>query len=316
MLHILAITGPLYLIIALGYAVTRLGMFARADMRVFGKFVMHLALPAMLFNALSQRPVSEVLNLHYMGAYALAWGMVLALGFAWTRWVARRSMSFSSMVAMGMGCPNSGFVGYPVLLLVLGAPVASVSLALNMVVENLLLIPVLLALADLGERGEDGQAAWHAVVWQSLKALARNPMLWGVVAGLAASAAGLRVPEPVSRTLQLVAQASGALSLLVIGGSLVGLHTRGTLRTVAQIGVGKLVLHPLAMLLVLTWLVPVPDPALHRAALLSCAMPMLGIYAILSQRHGHEGVSSAALLVTTVASFFTLSTLLWLLNPV
>ena len=316
MLHILAITGPLYLIIALGYAVTRLGMFARADMRVFGKFVMHLALPAMLFNALSQRPVSEVLSLHYMGAYALACGMVLALGFAWTRWVARRSMSFSSMVAMGMGCPNSGFVGYPVLLLVLGAPVASVSLALNMVVENLLLIPVLLALADLGERGEDGQAAWHAVVWQSLKALARNPMLWGVVAGLAASAVGLRVPEPVSRTLQLVAQASGALSLLVIGGSLVGLHTQGTLRTVAQISVGKLVLHPLAMLLVLTWLVPVPDPALHRAALLSCAMPMLGIYAILSQRHGHEGVSSAALLVTTVASFFTLSTLLWLLNPV
>ena len=111
MLHILAITGPLYLIIALGYAVTRLGMFARADMRVFGKFVMHLALPAMLFNALSQRPVSEVLSLHYMGAYALACGMVLALGFAWTRWVARRSMSFSSMVAMGMGCPNSGFVG-------------------------------------------------------------------------------------------------------------------------------------------------------------------------------------------------------------
>ena len=315
MLHILAITGPLYLIIALGYAVTRLGMFARADMRVFGKFVMHLALPAMLFNALSQRPVSEVLSLHYMGAYALACGMVLALGFAWTRWVARRSMSFSSMVAMGMGCPNSGFVGYPVLLLVLGAPVASVSLALNMVVENLLLIPVLLALADLGERGEDGQAAWHAVVWQSLKALARNPMLWGVVAGLAASAVGLRVPEPVSRTLQLVAQASGALSLLVIGGSLVGLHTQGTLRTVAQISVGKLVLHPLAMLLVLTWLVPVPDPALHRAALLSCAMPMLGIYAILSQRHGHEGVSSAALLVTTVASFFTLSALLWWLNP-
>lgn len=316
MLHILAITGPLYLIIALGYAVTRLGMFARADMRVFGKFVMHLALPAMLFNALSQRPVREVLNLHYMGAYALACGMVLALGFAWTRWVARRSMSFSSMVAMGMGCPNSGFVGYPVLLLVLGAPVASVSLALNMVVENLLLIPVLLALADLGEPGDQGRSAWHRVVWQSLQGLARNPMLWGVVAGLAASWLGLGVPEPVSRTLQLVAQASGALSLLVIGGSLVGLHTQGTLRTVAQISVGKLVLHPLAMLLVLTWLVPVPDPALHRAALLSCAMPMLGIYAILSQRHGHEGVSSAALLVTTVASFFTLSTLLWLLNPV
>ena len=79
MLHILAITGPLYLIIALGYTVTRAGLFARADMRVFGKFVMHLALPAMLFNALSQRPVREVLNLHYMGAYALASALVTAI---------------------------------------------------------------------------------------------------------------------------------------------------------------------------------------------------------------------------------------------
>lgn len=85
MLDILSITGPIYLIIALGYGVTRWGLFAKADMRVFGKFVMHLALPAMLFSSLSQRPVREVLNLQYLGAYALACGLVLLLGFAWMR---------------------------------------------------------------------------------------------------------------------------------------------------------------------------------------------------------------------------------------
>ena len=133
-------------------------------------------------------------------------------------------------------------------------------------------------------------------------------------AGILASWAGVALPAALSRTVQLFAQASGALSLFVIGGSLVGLHIKGTLGTVAQISVGKLVLHPLAMLLVLGWLVPVDDPQLRTAALLSCAMPMLGIYAILSQRHGHEGISSAALLVTTVASFFTLSAFLWWLG--
>ena len=311
MLEILSITGPIYLIIALGYGVTRWGLFAKADMRVFGKFVMHLALPAMLFSSLSQRPVREVLNPQYLGAYALACGLVLLLGFAWMRWVRRQTMGFSSMVAMGMGCPNSGFVGYPVALLVLGGSVASVSLALNMVVENLLLIPALLVLSDLGDRRK---GAWHAVLWQSLKGLARNPMVLSIAAGILASGAGVAPPAALSRTVQLFAQASGALSLFVIGGSLVGLHIKGTLGTVAQISVGKLVLHPLAMLLVLGWLVPVDDPQLRTAALLSCAMPMLGIYAILSQRHGHEGISSAALLVTTVASFFTLSAFLWWLG--
>lgn len=188
---------------------------------------------------------------------------------------------------------------------------ASVSLALNMVVENLLLIPVLLVLSDLGDRRK---GAWHAVLWQSLKGLARNPMVLSIAAGILASWAGVALPAALSRTVQLFAQASGALSLFVIGGSLVGLHIKGTMGTVAQISVGKLVLHPLAMLLVLGWLVPVDDPQLRTAALLSCAMPMLGIYAILSQRHGHEGISSAALLVTTVASFFTLSAFLWWLG--
>jgi malonate transporter and related proteins len=48
--------------------------------------------------------------------------------------------------------------------------------------------------------------------------------------------------------------------------------------------------------------------------LLSAAMPMLGIYTILAQKHGHEEVAAAALLATTVVSFITLSALLWVLR--
>ena len=68
------------------------------------------------------------------------------------------------------------------------------------------------------------------------------------------------------------------------------------------------------MAAMLLWVFPVADPALRAAALLTGALPMLGIYTILNQRHGHGTVSAAALLVTTVLSFFTLSTLLWLLK--
>jgi hypothetical protein len=40
----------------------------------------------------------------------------------------------------------------------------------------------------------------------------------------------------------------------------------------------------------------------------------MGIYPILTQKHGHEGLSAAALLVTTMSSFVTLNGLLWLLQ--
>ena len=311
MLDILAITGPIFLCIALGYLTTRGGLFDRGDMRVFGKFLINLALPALLFNALSQRSVGEIFNGPYLAAYALGGLIMLAGTVLWYHKVAHEGMARSAIMAMGMTCPNSGYVGYPVMLLTLGAPVAGVALALNMVVENLLIIPILLALADM-ERHEAGH--WRQLVLQTLQGLARNPLIIAIVAGFLVSALGIPMPSPVSRTVTLFAQASSALSLFVIGGSLVGLKLQGLRTAVAQIGVGKLVLHPLCLLVVMTWLVPIGDPQLKVALLLTGALPTMGIYAILAQRHGHEGLASAALLVGTLASFFTLSGLLWLLR--
>ena len=139
---ILGITGPIYLAIALGYGATRRGVFSKADMQVFGKFTLNVALPALLFNALSQRRIGEILNGQYLLAYAVGGMVMLLLGLLWARKVKGHSLSYSSMMAMGMSCPNSGFVGYPIILLSFG-PVAGVALALNMVVENFLLLPLL-----------------------------------------------------------------------------------------------------------------------------------------------------------------------------
>jgi malonate transporter and related proteins len=309
-LDILGITGPIYLAIALGYVATRKGVFAKADMQVFGKFTLHLALPALLFNSLSQCSVGEILNAQYLMAYALGSMVMILGGLFWARKIQRHSLSYSSMMAMGMSCPNSGFVGYPIMLLTLG-PVAGVALALNMVVENLLMIPLLLAVAD-SEGGKRGQL--QQVLWQTLKNLAKNPMIWGIVGGFVFSWFEWTLAAPLARTVNLFAQASMVLSLFVIGGSLVDLKVEGLQGTVTQITLGKLFLHPLAMWGVLSFVMPVTDPALRTAALLSGALPMLGIFTILSQRHGHGGTSAAALLLTTVVSFFTLSALLLVLQ--
>lgn len=308
--EILAITGPIYLAIALGYVVTRRGLFGPADMQAFGKFTLHLALPALLFNALSRRSVSDILNWQYLGAYALGSLLVVLGGLLWSRCVRGQPLALSSVLSMGMACSNSGFVGYPVMLLTLGASAAGVALALNMIVENLLIIPLLLAVA--ASEGAAGQ--WRQALRQTLGGLLRNPMIWGILGGFLFSLLGWALPAAVGRTIDLFAAASGALSLFVIGGSLVGLQPRGLRGTIVQIALGKLIVHPLLMALVLLWLIPVDDPLLRQAALLTGALPMMGIYTLLAQRFGFGALSAAAQLVTTVLSFFTLSGLLWLLQ--
>ena len=311
MLDILAITGPIFAAIALGYLTTRAGLFARVDMRVFGQFVIKVALPAMLFNALSKRDIGEILNVSYLLAYLAGTLALIGLGLVWGK-RAGLSATDSVVAVMGMTCSNSSFVGYPILLLTV-APVAAVALALNTLVENLLVIPLLLALAERS-RGEAGH--WTVVVGESLKRLAVNPVILALLAGLLVSVMRWQLPEPVFHTVNLFALASAGLSLFVIGGTLVGLPMHGLARQVLPIAFAKLVLHPLAVLLatLVVTLVGLPalDPSLRTAAVLLAAMPMMSIYPILAQSYGKEDLGAAALLVTTVTAFFSLSGLIWL----
>lgn len=316
MLDILAITGPIYLCIAAGFASVRWNLFSKADMRVFGRFVIQIALPALLFNALASRPLADVVHPGYLLAYT-AGSLAVLLGALWfARRVQRMSLDESAYVAMGMTCSNSGYVGYPVMLLLFG-PLAGVILALNLLVENLVKLPLLFTLADAGAR-EGGRPSLAQALKQTAERLVRNPMIVAIFAGFLVALLDIRLPEVLTRTVSLFSAASSGLALFIIGGTLVGLEIRGLRRQVSLIAAGKLLLHPLAVLVAI-WLLPVlglpaVEGELRAAAVLSAAMPMLGIYSILAQRHGHEGFTAAALLATTAASFVSLSGILWLMR--
>jgi predicted permease len=310
-IEILALTGPIYAIVAAGYLCTRFGLFERADMRVFGKYVVNLALPALLFNAISQRRFGEVLNPVFVAAYGLGSFIVLMAGLLWARRVAGKRVSAAAILGMGMACPNSSFVGFPVVAQLFGPVTGSICLALALLVENFFTIPLALAIAD-SDGGEEGSV--RAALLRSLRSISRNPMIWGIGAGFVFSFFRWGLPEPVARTVNLFATACGSLSLFVIGGSLAGIRIHGRVaRDVGVVAAGKLLLHPLAVL-ALVLLLPPMARELQVAVVVMAAVPMMGIYPILAQKYGHDTDAAAAQLGTTVASFFTLTTVLWVVQ--
>ena len=111
MLAILGITSPIFMIVLIGYGLTHRGLFSKADIRAFGKFVVALALPALVFKALSESRLSDIFNVGYLLAYAT--GSLLALGFGYAcGHVAKgRNPLASTFFAMGSSCSNSGFIG-------------------------------------------------------------------------------------------------------------------------------------------------------------------------------------------------------------
>ena len=309
MIQTLLVTAPIYMIIGIGYAAVRFGMVPKTDGQALGRFVMNFALPAMLFMALASRDFKDVLHADYFASYAL--GSLLAFGvmFSLAKWLGRKSTAQSAMMALGSSSSNSGYIGYPILLQVLG-PLGGAGMALTLLVENLIMIPLGLSLA---ESDQAEQASMGRLVWDSLNRLAKIPLMWGILLGFVYSLLGLHMPEVLAKTVGMFGAACAGVALFVNGTALVGLQVHGLAKQVSGIALAKLVLHPAGVFFFFGLFGPVDDYLLTTGLILS-AMPMMGIYPILGGRFKLEGMCAAALLVTTLMSFVTINSLMWCLR--
>lgn len=310
---ILTITFPIFALIGIGYGAVRAGLFAASDMKTLGKYVLNIALPALLFNTVATRDLNEVLNLGYVVVFALAGLLTIGVTYLWFT-LQGTGPARRAIAVMGSTCPNSGFLGYPVMLLVF-PDLAGVVLALNMVVENFLLIPLCLIFLE-ASRDRQGKSLLR-IAGGIILGVLRRPMVIGLMLGLLVMLSGLPVPQMITRLMEVLATSSSAIALFVIGGSLVGLPVVGQRSLAAQIVAGKLLVSPAMAGLVLLTLPLIGLPLLSGdmavALVLSMAMPMFGIYTLLAQDYGHEGIASIALLGATAGAFFTLSALLAIL---
>lgn len=314
MTDILSIIFPIYGAIVIGYLAVRMGWFSGADMRVLGSYVLNIALPALLFNAVASRDLAEVIRVDYLVVYLLGGLAVIAVSYIWFHFAAP-DKSRQAIAVLGASAPNSGFIGYPVMLLVL-PDLAGVILALNMLIENIVLIPICLILMDLS-RPHNGLSI-PLRIGKILLGVIKRPMVVGLLLGIVFAFSGLQMPPAGTRLFQMLAASAAALSLFAIGGSLVGLPMKGNRMRAAQIAVGKLLVHPAltaivaAGLAALGWVTLPPD--LYVAVILSTAMPMVGIYTVLAQELELEGLASIAMLAATTGGFFTLSAALYWLT--
>ncbi|MEF2071473.1 AEC family transporter [Consotaella aegiceratis] len=314
MLDVISTTSVVFLLIAAGFVAVKRSVFSSAELATLGKYVISFALPALIIQSVSTREFGEIVDLAYLGAYGLGSVAAFAAGYLVSRRVLGLDPLACTFQGMGTSCANSGFIGYPILLIAMPS-IAATAFALNVVVENVLMIPLVLALAEKTANGvEEGRSLGLTIAGRVL----RNPMVLALIVALAIALSGVELPEVVMRPFSLVAASSVAVSLIVIGGTLAGLSLNGLDGRVFVVVLGKLALHPLAVWLAFVGLgilgLRVADATLSHAAVLLAASPSMTIYPILAQRYGQQNSAALAMLLMTGASFFTISAVLWLVT--
>lgn len=305
MAQIIGIILPLYVLIGIGYLAVRGRYLAPDDLLGASRVIMQIFLPAMIFLAIASQPLHAALHPGFIAAYGLA--ALATMGLTWG--LARLSgqgLTRAGIEAMGASCPNSGYFGLPLVTLVLGAGVATQAFALAVLVENLLIIPLAIALCDAGEgRG----LGWRT----TLMRLARNPLLVAVAAGLAWSATGIALPGLALRVLDMMVPVAAPAVLVAIGGALAGLSPRAEAAGAARVTTAKLIVQPLLALVLAVLLAPGLDGPMRQALILYSASPMMTIYTLFGLRYGQEGLAATAMLAAITASIVTIPVLVWLL---
>lgn len=307
MLAIVSITTPIFLLIAIGYAAVRWRVLPPEATPGLGRFVLYLAMPGLIIHTLSSMKIEQVIDLNFILAYGLGSLLMLGLVLFLSLKVFKDEPVLASLKAMGVSMSNTPYFGFPVLLQVVESS-AGQAFSMALLVETIVIIPLCMALLEFNNSRSSGMSLGPILI-RLHKRMLRNPLLIAIITGMLISALNIPLPDPINITLKMLGGSSATIALFVIGASLVGSPLKGELGSITPVLIGKLVLHPL-MVALLIWLLPPFDPQLQLAAILLAAMPMMSIYPIFGSQYGYRNFTASTLMLTTICAFFSISAIL------
>ncbi|RYF39029.1 MAG: AEC family transporter, partial [Comamonadaceae bacterium] len=277
-------------------------------------FVLYFALPCMLYRFGASTPIAQLLDGAAIAVYLVCALVMVAFVVAASlnRRIRWNDASFGALVA---AFPNTGFMGVPLLVALLGAGAAGPAI-LTILIDLVVTTSLCIALSRLDGADQHGAAK---AAKNALRGVALNPMPWAIVLGGAASALQLEPIAPVMQTVSLLADAASPVALFTIGAVLARSQMLAAqredkpmpLRDFVPVAFVKLVVHPLLVLLVGAAAISLGLP-LDRFALtvmvLVAALPSASNVSLLAERFGADtGRIARIILLTTAAAFFTFS---------
>ena len=154
MLAILAITFPFFVLVLCGYIAVRRHMLPQIAIPGMNSFVLYFALPCLLYRFGSATPLAQLLDPGLCGVYLVCAVLMVALVVAATLG-RRRDWNNAAFGALVAAFPNTGFMGVPLLVALLGARAAG-PVIVTIVIDLVITTSLCIALSRLGACAAEG----------------------------------------------------------------------------------------------------------------------------------------------------------------
>ncbi|MCQ2044360.1 hypothetical protein SAMN05216194_10866 [Stutzerimonas kunmingensis] len=299
---------PVFALILLGYLCRRSGRMGPTGASELNRFVVWLGLPALLFSVVATSTWDQLWQPGFIAAFAIGCLGVFAFTLAY-RMLQKQPLVDASLDALGASYANTGYVGIPLCMLVLGDEALQPAMVASIVVVCVL-FAIALACVETGLHA--GQGVLRTLGKVS-SALARNPLVIAPLLGALWAASGLQLPVPLATLLKLLGAAAAPCALVSLGLFLAQPQPAARVQGVWPLVGLKLVVQPLITWYLAFQVFELPTLWAYSALLLSALPTGTGPY-MLAEFYGREGSRvSRVVLLSTLGSLITLSLILVLL---
>ncbi len=307
MSSIINVVLPVFALILAGYVCRRSGRLGETASAEINRFVVWLALPALLFKVTATASWEQVWQPGFIASVCAGCVLVFAATVVHRLRKSRRLVD-ASIDGLSAAYANTGFLGIPLCALVFGEAGLMPAIVATLIVACLL-FAVGIVLVEIGLQQEKHPLR---AVLEVGRALAGNPLLIAPVLGACWAASGASLPAPAGQFLALLGAAATPCALVSLG-LFRAPRPEGRPEGASGLVAAKLLVQPLITAFFAFVVFELP-PLWAGSALLLSALPTGTGPFMLASLYGRDAaLVSRVILLTTVGSVITVSACLHLI---
>ncbi|HEY3599246.1 MAG TPA: AEC family transporter [Paraburkholderia sp.] len=306
MLSTLEILLPVFALIFAGFICRRRNLLGPTAASELNRFVVWLALPALLFDTMAHSSWHQLDQPGFIATFSIVCAAVFLLVLL-ARVLSGRHLADASVDAIAASYPNTGYIGFPLGILVFGKESLTPT-----TIATIIVACVLFAFAIvLIEVGLQTERAPHKLGLKVVRSLAKNPLIVSPLAGALFAGVHLPLPQSAETFLKLLGGAASPCALVSLGLFLAEKRPAGNARNASLVMTGiKLIVQPACAWWLADRVFGLPAATVDMAVLLAALPTGTGPYMLAEFYRREAHVTSQTILFSTLGSLVTLSLLL------
>ena len=305
---VLEITVPVFGIGLLGYLATRLGWFSAQAGEGLARFVFDFAIPALLLRTFANADLPEDMPLDLIGSYYLPIAVFYLLGMLVAKEFYARPLSGQVITGFSFSYGNAVLLGLPLVLLTLGDE-GSLPYFILLSIHALSLFTVTTVLLEYSRHRDTSPLKLIGKVFLSLL---KNPILLGIVGGIALNWLGLPLTGALDTTASYLQNAVAACSLFALGASMTKYRIAGQLKQSLTVVLAKNIAFPVCVYLTCTQVFVLSAHWTFIAVLMAAQPTGVNAYIFAERYQTAQALATTTVFLSTAFSLLTIPVLLYL----